>query len=185
MEITNIEFYTFENEVWYREDNKSIKLTEDCREVVKEMIDYMSTIYPEAYEALRSHYNKLSWNISLQEYRIVKQFCKCNFGNIDMDNIDIDSTCSFHFENVSCPMKGECYMENIVCHPTFNSALSKAEQRVARLICNGKTNDEIAKLLFLSEYTVKNHLRNSYKKLNVSSRTELIGYCHKNNLFKN
>lgn len=184
MEIEEIEFYTFENEVWYKKEDKNIKLVESNRELIKQMIEVLQTFYPKAFECLENHYSKLSWNRPLQEYRIIRQFCKCNFGNLDIYNVDIDDKKTFNFENIPCPMRGECKMENIVCHPQFNSMLSTAEKRVAKLISKGKSNDEIASLLFISSNTVRGHLRHIYKKLNINSRHELMSYCNSNNLFK-
>lgn len=183
MELTNMEFYTFEDEVWYRKDNKIFKLEENNRDVIKEMIDTLSSFYPKAYKALEDYYEKLSWNRKLQEYKMVAQFCKCNFGNIDIDSLDIEEERLFHFENVPCPMRGVCNMENKVCHPKFNSILSNSEKRVALLVCKGNSYEQIAKKLFNSERTIKNHIYHSYKKLNISSKAELIDYCRKNNLF--
>ncbi|MEZ4858316.1 MAG: helix-turn-helix transcriptional regulator [Flavobacteriaceae bacterium] len=51
--------------------------------------------------------------------------------------------------------------------------LSKQEQRVMELILEDKTNKEIADALFVSVSTVKTHINNLYKKMNVSSREEL------------
>ena len=52
-------------------------------------------------------------------------------------------------------------------------ALSKQEQRVMELILEDKTNKEIADTLFVSVSTVKTHINNLYKKMNVASREEL------------
>lgn len=52
-------------------------------------------------------------------------------------------------------------------------SLSKQEQRVMELILEDKTNKEIADALFVSVSTVKTHINNLYKKLNISSREEL------------
>lgn len=51
--------------------------------------------------------------------------------------------------------------------------LTAAEQRVALLAAEGRTNQEIAASLFLSERTVASHLTHVYAKLGVRSRTEL------------
>lgn len=51
--------------------------------------------------------------------------------------------------------------------------LTAAEQRVAFLVAEGRTNQETAAALFLSERTVASHLTNIYSKLGVRSRTEL------------
>ena len=54
------------------------------------------------------------------------------------------------------------------------SALTPKEREVAELICMGHSNGDIAKLLFISEHTVKSHTRNIYPKLGVHSRFELV-----------
>ncbi len=53
-------------------------------------------------------------------------------------------------------------------------SLTKREQEVAHLISSGYTNPDIAKMLFISEHTVKDHAKNIYRKLNISGRRELI-----------
>ena len=50
--------------------------------------------------------------------------------------------------------------------------LSHREVEVLRLIAKGRTNKAIAEELFLSEKTVKNHVSNILRKLEVNSRTE-------------
>ena len=52
-------------------------------------------------------------------------------------------------------------------------ALTPAEERVAALVAEGKTNREVAAALFLSERTVEGHLSHAFGKLGVRSRTEL------------
>jgi len=51
--------------------------------------------------------------------------------------------------------------------------LTPAEQRVAALVAEGRTNREVASALFLAERTVASHLSHIYAKLGIRSRTEL------------
>lgn len=54
------------------------------------------------------------------------------------------------------------------------SGLSRREMEVAGLICDGLKNRDIGEKLFISEYTVENHLRSIYQKMEVSNRTSLV-----------
>ncbi len=51
--------------------------------------------------------------------------------------------------------------------------LSKRELDVVKCLCQGDTNREIAEKLFISELTVKVHLKKIYEKMNVHNRTSL------------
>jgi DNA-binding NarL/FixJ family response regulator len=55
---------------------------------------------------------------------------------------------------------------------TIISALSKRELEVLRLVAEGRGNAEIAKELFLSPATVKNHVAKLLNKLGVENRVE-------------
>ena len=55
-----------------------------------------------------------------------------------------------------------------------DDALSPREREVLDLLTQGLRNREIAERLFISEVTVKAHLRRAYGKLGVSSRAEAI-----------
>jgi len=51
--------------------------------------------------------------------------------------------------------------------------LSRREREVVELICLGHSNADIAKMLFISEHTVKDHTKKIYPKMGVHSRFEL------------
>jgi DNA-binding NarL/FixJ family response regulator len=53
-------------------------------------------------------------------------------------------------------------------------ALTEREQQVLTMLASGKNNKDIGSRLYISETTVKSHLRNIFSKLNVISRTEAI-----------
>jgi DNA-binding CsgD family transcriptional regulator len=54
-------------------------------------------------------------------------------------------------------------------------ALTPAEERVAALVCEGKTNREVAAALYLSDRTIEGHLARIFGKLGIRHRTELAG----------
>ncbi len=54
------------------------------------------------------------------------------------------------------------------------SILSPRERDVMRLVAGGLSNREVGDALFISEETVKTHLRRVFEKLGVSSRTQAI-----------
>lgn len=60
--------------------------------------------------------------------------------------------------------------------------LTAREVEVLQLIAEGMINKEIAKHLYISEKTVKNHVSNIFKKINVSDRTQAAIYAFKHNI---
>lgn len=52
--------------------------------------------------------------------------------------------------------------------------LTSREREIIQLIAKGATNRTIAKTLFISEKTVKNHVTNIFRKLNAADRTEAV-----------
>ena len=51
-----------------------------------------------------------------------------------------------------------------------------------RIVVAGGSNAEIARELWVTQPTVKFHLRNIYRKLGVGNRTEACHYAHLNGL---
>jgi DNA-binding NarL/FixJ family response regulator len=56
------------------------------------------------------------------------------------------------------------------------TSLSEQERRILPLIAAGKTNRQIAGILFLSESTVKTYVSNILQKLHVASRAQAAAY---------
>ena len=57
---------------------------------------------------------------------------------------------------------------------TEGNEITKKEYAIIELLTKGLDNKEIADKLNITELTVKTHLRNIYKKLNVKNRTQLV-----------
>jgi DNA-binding CsgD family transcriptional regulator len=58
--------------------------------------------------------------------------------------------------------------------PSFGwGSLTDTERRIVDLVSSGLTNREVAQLLFLSHHTVAFHLRQIFRKVDVSSRVQL------------
>ncbi|MBE8162573.1 MAG: response regulator transcription factor [Bdellovibrionaceae bacterium] len=57
------------------------------------------------------------------------------------------------------------------------NGLSPRESEVGELVTQGLSNKEIADRLFVTEKTIKFHLTNIYKKMQVKSRSQLIVWC--------
>jgi two-component system NarL family response regulator len=55
--------------------------------------------------------------------------------------------------------------------------LTKRELEVLRLVSQGLNNREIGRQLFISENTVKNHVRNTLEKLQLHSRIDAVMYA--------
>jgi DNA-binding NarL/FixJ family response regulator len=62
------------------------------------------------------------------------------------------------------------------------SDLTARECEILALVAEGRTNHDVAKILWVTEQTVKFHLANIYRKLGVSNRTQASGWAHAHGL---
>jgi DNA-binding NarL/FixJ family response regulator len=62
------------------------------------------------------------------------------------------------------------------------SSLTERELQILQLVASGATNGEIARRLWITQQTVKFHVSNIYRKLDVTNRTEACHYAHVNGL---
>lgn len=63
-----------------------------------------------------------------------------------------------------------------------HSSLTDRETEILRFVASGATNAEIARQLWITQQTVKFHVSNVYRKLDVANRTEACHYAHVNGL---
>jgi DNA-binding NarL/FixJ family response regulator len=60
--------------------------------------------------------------------------------------------------------------------------LTRRELEILRLVAEGHSNAQLARMLWVTEQTVKFHLSNVYRKLGVSNRTEASRWAQLNGL---
>jgi DNA-binding CsgD family transcriptional regulator len=80
------------------------------------------------------------------------------------------------FERLGTPLwaaKARAELARVGIRPSAPLGLTPTEQRVARLVADGRTNNEVAAELFLSRRTVEDNLSRIYRKLGVRSRAQL------------
>lgn len=107
-----------------------------------------------------------------------------------------DSESSELKKAINLVMEGENYIQPSLI-PALNSRLvnrdndkdkiddlTKRELEVLIEVASGMSNKEIATNLNISERTVKNHISNIFKKIDVSDRTQAAVFAIKNNLIK-
>jgi two-component system, NarL family, response regulator DevR len=73
---------------------------------------------------------------------------------------------SLYFASGGAPMAADDVLED------GEPGLTKREREILTLVAEGHSNAQLAKMLWVTEQTVKFHLSNIYRKLEVSNRTE-------------
>lgn len=184
--IRGIEFYnTPGGDVMIKPLDGPVRMlteTSENRDFITDFMSVMIEFYPKAFKALSKTYSRSELNRTHFEYLIVSRFIKCNFGEYDALNPDIDVFGFFHFEEVKCPLRGECPLCGVVCKPEFASELTDREIEVLRLFVGHNSAEEVAEKLIISPNTAKNHLRNIHIKTGTHTLAELVEYWIKNNL---
>lgn len=71
-------------------------------------------------------------------------------------------------------------VDSFITYP--HSDLTQRETEVLTQLCKGKSYKMIAETLFISEETVRRHIKNIYKKLQVSSKSEAVAKALKEKL---
>ncbi|SFH55694.1 two component transcriptional regulator, LuxR family [Priestia megaterium] len=65
-----------------------------------------------------------------------------------------------------------------------NMPLSNRELEILKLVAIGLVNRDIAETLYISEHTVKSHLKNILSKLHLDNRVQLTSYAYQHGLIK-
>jgi DNA-binding NarL/FixJ family response regulator len=63
-------------------------------------------------------------------------------------------------------------------------SLTKREREILVLVAEGHSNRQLARMLWVTEQTVKFHLSNIYRKLDVANRTEASRWAHRQGLVR-
>jgi DNA-binding CsgD family transcriptional regulator len=82
------------------------------------------------------------------------------------------------FERLGAPLWAEKVRRELTKFTgrSTTQGLTETERRVAELIGQGRTNREVAAIMFVTENTVQTHIRHIFLKLGVRSRTELAAH---------
>lgn len=179
IKYNNIEFFTSpEGEILIRKMGEQIRELTEGDQLISECFEKVRKDYPDAFRTLSEVYKASERNISYFRYLCVRRFIRCNFAMYDTSKEDIDSEGQFHFEQVQCPMRGECVGYNIICNPKFNSSLSKREEQILKMYgLENKEMSEISNILFISPFTVETTIRTIRLKLNIHNKAGLAHYC--------
>ncbi len=174
--IKNIEFYnTPDGQVCCKPLNEAMYiLTESDTTIIADILTMIQELYPAAFAALSELYSRSERNKNYYHFRMVHRFIRCNFGEYDALSMDVNASGHLRFEDVRCPLRGECPYECIICKPMLDTKLSEREQQVANLIGEGYTTEEIGKELHISPNTVKRHIANIKTRLKLTHTHQII-----------
>ncbi|WP_234496361.1 LuxR C-terminal-related transcriptional regulator [Vibrio maritimus] len=139
------------------------------------------------YNELRSHFDVEAQEVLINSKPGIRQsellrwqrLVGIFYGTDDMDKL---------IKGFKCILNGEMWMSRKLIHEyiklyrqrlcastnPYYTHLTKREKQIIKLLGEGATNVQIAEELFLSENTVKAHLHNTFKKINVSNRLQAL-----------
>jgi DNA-binding NarL/FixJ family response regulator len=88
---------------------------------------------------------------------------------------------SVYFANAKHPNGASAGRDAIAAE---GAGLTRRETEILSLLADGHSNAQLAKMLWVTEQTVKFHLSNIYRKLNVANRTEAARWAHRHGLLQ-
>ncbi len=77
-------------------------------------------------------------------------------------------------EQITSPSPGKQQVSVGLDWPGRSEGLSEREAEILALITQGKSNAEIAELVYLSPNSIKSYIRSAYRKIRVSNRVEAV-----------
>ena len=90
----------------------------------------------------------------------------------------------FFYDKVSRELLVELITDDSLTLDSPRNSLSKREEEIIKLICQEKTNVEMAEILSISVRTVQNHRLHIAKKIGARNAVGMLIYALKNGLFK-
>lgn len=172
--LHNIEFFSApEGGVMIRDNEGMHTYQPEDKELTGTLFARIESEYPKAFKALTEIYCKSRANVNYYRYLVCHRFIRCNFGSLDKKQ-DIDGAGRFTFEEVSCPLKGECKYSGVICGAEFDTRLTARQQEVMKLYCQGMEPEEIAEQLYISPETVKTTKRDAFRKAGVHDIREFM-----------
>jgi two-component system, NarL family, response regulator len=92
------------------------------------------------------------------------------------------------FKCIRAVHRGETYLQSKIAAKLAlrvqEEALTEREVQILGLLAEGKSNKGIAQALFISESTVKTHLKSLFTKLDATSRAEAIAFAARRGLVR-
>ena len=182
--LSEVEFYNSpEGDVMVKRAGKPVvQLVQNDRALIQEVLAMVRDLYPEAFKRLSELYTRYERNRIYYEFMMVSRFIRCNFGEYDQNRYDMDADGCLKFEEVRCPLRGECREECVVCKPKLDTKLTARETEVFERIGRGLQASEIADELCISIATVNRHRENIKAKIKVHNVSEMISYWHRNQM---
>ena len=182
--MENIEFFVgADGKVWLRKENECRMFSTKDNDIIELVRDKIIRLFPKAYDRLREMFKELDFNKWIMNYRIVERFIRCNMGADNIQRFDIQEG-FINIEEVSCPLRGICRHENVICKPDCKTVLTKAENEVVKLYVQGYNIDEIAAMLNKSRSTVNDQIWTITRRLGLDSRRKLIKLAVDNKMIR-
>lgn len=92
------------------------------------------------------------------------------------------------FRCIRAVHSGEAYLQSKVAvrlaQRVHDESLTGREEQILKLLADGKSNRAIGQALFITESTVKSHLKSLFVKLDVTSRAEAVALAARRGLVK-